>query len=149
MPIGGSYLVDYNGPRPDSMTEEALARILDAPPAGGLGAGGAAEAGPRWRRSAAAPLSEPHQPSCSAPASVAGSEGAGGGSPERGGAGGGRGGGSEWACGSLSLPGSTRTTPLLLERDRVWEAPGAALADLPKSQLAARCVAGTGRCERR
>lgn len=152
--IGGSYLVDYNGPRPDSMTEDAMARILDAPLAAPGSAG--ANGGMRWRRTsqqqlaqqeaaasgaaeagaAAAIASERNhtpsdqQPCCSAPASV-GSDG----SPGEG-----TGAGAGWASGSLSLPESTRTTPLAAQRTRDWGLPGA-LGDLPKEQLAARWVA--------
>lgn len=85
-----------------------------------------------------------HHP-CSAPASVAGDVDIGVGSPAspqaRGGCG--------WASGSLSLPGSTRVSPLLREEDRVWQAAaggnGGALAALPKEQVAARWAAGRGR----
>ncbi len=159
VPIGESYLVDYNGPHPDSMTEDAMMRILDGPLPLDREEAGAAVA--RWRTGGSSAQQHPqrerqsgvpagractppghHHPPCSsAPASVAGgSEGEA--SPGPHGSGGG------WASGSLSLPGSSRVTPLLPEQDRVWESErvegGTALGDLPKEQVAARWEQGPG-----
>ncbi|GAB4815426.1 hypothetical protein N2152v2_002472 [Parachlorella kessleri] len=204
--VGGTCLVDYNGPRPDSITEDAMLRILDGPlPNNDLDPGrDASRQGerppPRWRASshsagsslgrgsgggqrpasgdtshpshhqqdfqqrrgqadeeeeqrllvqaaaaaaaAGTPGSHRHPPSSSAPASVAGvdSDSEAEVSPPPGqlgcvGA---------WASGSLSLPGSSRVTPLLTDSDRAREAAQTvdeaepALGNLRKEHVAAR-----------
>ena len=52
VPVGDSYLVDYHGPRPDTFTEGAMQRILDAPlmPPRNEGESSAAAMGARWMR---------------------------------------------------------------------------------------------------